>query len=366
MKKIHLYWHRTLNTIKKISNLFRDWEETVSVHSTPDLICEAMEEQPHLLAKHLAFLMSASATESEKRQIWTHVFIKALELGRHDIADLADKHISPKGWTALACVPFNSPGLLQKYFYDDIRCLPDFKIFLLHFALQYKGVEALRERIGWEGNFTEEKLNLPLGVERADLVKQIVEYQAQGFDAAGGLMFRTMREKLPYLHQISSEISSLAQQGHPQAFLLFQSVENEKAKIFECLAENMPVYDCEFQRNMVSVLPQLLFTSESLYEQQCVIRAWAKIMSSPAQEYLTTSELMEMLQFIIPREMFEQIDDIVENIPIHLLNEMLHILTDEQKKILSTGSPLCASLVQRHTLQECTQNMPAVTPKRKM
>jgi len=365
MKKSVLYFHRTINAIKKISNLFRDWEETVHVNSTPDWICEAMEEHPHLLEKRLAFLLSAPAPESEKRQIWTHIFIKALELGRHDLADLADKHISPKGWTALACLPFNSPAVLQKYFYDDIRCLPDFKIFLLHFALQHKGVKSLHARIGWKEGGPEETLRLPPGVLRGDLVKQIVDYQSQGFDAAGGLMFRTMREKIPYLHQIALGILRLARQGDPRAFLLLQSVEDEKGKIFEFLAENISVCDTEFQHNMVSMLPQLLFASDP-YEQKNITRALAKILSSPAQEFVTAEGLADMLQFIIQWQLFEQIDDIVENTPSSLLEEVLNVLPEDQKQILSTGGPLCASLVQRHTLQKHTQSGPDAPSKRKM
>lgn len=339
----------------------------MGVHNTPDLICEAMEDHPHLVAKQLAFLMSAPAPENEKRQIWTHVFIKALELGRHDLADLADKHISPKGWTALACVPFNSPALLQKYFYDDIRCLPDFNLILLNFALRNKGVESLRERIGWEGIEIEEKISLPPDVLRADLVKQIVKYQSQSYESAGGLMFQTTIEKTQCAQQIADGISNLVQKGHPQAFLILQSVESERAKIFECLASNISVYDAQFQQKIVNALPQLLFLSDNLYEQQYAIGAWVKIMSSSAQEYFTTGNLTEMLQFIIQREMFEQIDGIVENIPMTQLDEILHILTDEQKSVLSTGGPLCASVVQHHTLQKHIQpGSSATMGRRKM
>ena len=366
MKKSHLYWHRTLYALKKIPSFFRDWEETVSAESTPDLICEAMEERPHMVAKHLAFLMSAPAPESEKRQIWTHVFIKALELGRHDLADLADKHISPKGWTALACVPFNSPALLQKYFYDDIRCLPDFKLIVLNFALQNKGVQSLRERIGWEGETTDSKLSLSPGILREDLVKQIAEYQSKSYEAAGGLMFQTTLEKTHCAQQIASGISTLAQQGDPEAFVILQSVESERARIFEFLAENMSVYDTQFQQKLVNTLPQLLSTSKDLSEQQCAIRAWAKMMSSSAQDYFSIEGITDMLQFIILREMLEQINDIIENIPGSLLDKVLYLLPEEQTQILSTGGPLCASVVQRHTLQKHTQCAASTTVRRKM
>lgn len=367
MKKSQLYWHRTLYALKKIPSFFRDWEETVSAETTPDLICECMEEHPHLVAKHLAFLMSAPASVFEKNQIWTHVFIKALELGRHDIADIADRNIPHKGWTALASLPFNSPILLKKYWHKDVRNHDDFKTILLNFVFKNYGINSLHEYIGFkDSQKVNAKLHLPDGISREHIVKQLKEYQKGSYETSGGLMLPSFAERMRCVEQIGEHISQSAQDEDPRAYLILNFMEYQRFRTFQRVVDKIDLYAPVIQQQFVENLPQWVGAVDGEVEAESMYNAVIKILSSPAGKFITQNAFVKIMSTIAQNEFFTQNDEIFEHTPSDILDHALTQLHNADKLKLSQRGPLTTSLIQRHTLMGCTQSAPSTLQRRKM
>lgn len=362
MKTSHLYWHRTLNALKKIPSFFRDWEETVSAHNTPDLICECMEERPHLLAKHLAFLMSAPASDVEKSIIWTHIFIKALELGKDEIADLADKHIPQKGWTALACVPFNSPKLLKKYLHPNIPHQKDFKNILFNLALKHNAIGALSDLIGVEFEGCR-VAQLSDTTSRKNLVAQIARHAS-----GDGILIPTFGQRMDCALESADYIIDLAKKEDSRAYCVLKTVKYGRFKIFEKVAVETLSYTSAFQNQLVEFLPQWFESTQTGEEFKSMCSAMLNIMkfSASAMDEKTFVEIVQkFVQNKFTNEVSE-VDEIFEHTPPELLENILTILSQQGKDKLSQCGPWTASLIQRHTLMKCTQSEPSTIQRRKM
>lgn len=361
MKKTHFYWHRTVYALKKIPSFFRDWEETVSAHSTPDLICEAMEDHPHLVAKQLAFLMSAPASVFEKDQIWTHVFIKALELGQHDIADLADKHIPHKGWTALASLPFNSPALLKKYLPKNPQHPKDFKNVLFNLGLKYKALDCLTDN---SNTHCDKKVTIkPLGVLREEIVSQISRYAS-----SQGVILSTFMERIDCALESADYIIELAKNKDMRAIVILKSMEYGRFAAFEKVSKQASFYSAQIQKDLFESLPKLFSLAQTDIELKYMCNSLLSILKN-SKFIIEEKVFTEVLQNIARnkfRNQVEEIDAVFENASPKLLDGALHHLSEKDRKRLSCCGVLTASLIQRHTLMGHTQDQVLSVQRRKM
>ena len=361
MKKTHLYFHRTLYALKKIPSFFRDWEETVGIHNTPDLICETMEDHPHLVAKQLAFLMSAPAPVFEKSQIWTHVFIKALELGQHDIADLADKHIPHKGWTALASLPFNCPALLKKYLPKNPQHPKDFKNVLFNLALKHKALDCLTDN---SNTHCDKKVTIkPLGVSREKIVSQISRYAS-----SQGVILSTFSERMDCALESADYIVDLAKNEDVRAIVLLKSMEYGRFAAFEKVSKQASFYSAQIQKDLFEGLPKLFSLAQTDIELKDMCNSLLSILKS--SKFIIEEKIFaEVLQNIAQnkfRNQVEEIDAVFENTPSQLLEGALKELSKKERHKLSICGGFTASLIQRHILVEETQATGITLGRRKM
>lgn len=361
MKKTHLYWHRTIYALKKIPSFFRDWEETVSVGNTPNYICEAMEEHPHLVEKQLAFLMSAPASDFEKNQIWTHVFIKALELGQHDTAELAANKITHPGWTALASLPFNSPRLLKKYLPKNIQHAKDFKNILFNLALKNNSVNSLSEIIG--ATFCEDNRLKLDNISREEIVRQMSRYASnEGFRLA------TFSDRINCALESADCIIDLAKQDDVRACLVLNAMEYGRFAVFEKVAAEVNSYSSNLKEHLLQSLPKFFEDVQTDIELKSMCNALLSVMQC-SDFSMKPNDFLVVLQEIAHKKFntqVEEIDAIFETTPADLLKCVLPKLSEKDKQKLSLCGVLTASLIQRQTLMEETQTAAPSLQRRKM